>query len=210
MQEENAHAGNFSLSRTRSPSPTPPHIPQASLLPVHPQPACSGGTGAFGEPILPAPPGGEREEEHNATCFQCLHSQHDQIYSPQTFLDSTSNARAAPFPHPSDCSLRVANEMLKTDTWNTSNTCAFHHSLSVSFGTDHGGLFSLTSDVTHWEGPPSLFSHLLHALCNILEEKGNANSSTVLGGVLPKEYQIGSSCAGRHCLRLQYISFIFK
>lgn len=42
----------------------------------------------------------------------------------------------------------------------------------ISFGNDHSGLFSLTSDATHWEGPPSLFSHLLHALCNILKKKG--------------------------------------
>lgn len=91
-----------SLYPAHAAPPLPPHIPQASLLPLHLQPACSGGTGAFGEPILPAPPGGEREEEHNATCFQFLHSQHDQIYSPQTFLDSISNTRAAPFPDPTD------------------------------------------------------------------------------------------------------------
>lgn len=45
--------------------------------------------GAFGEPILPAPPGGEKQVKHNTTCLQLnilLWGELNQIYSPHAFL----------------------------------------------------------------------------------------------------------------------------
>lgn len=54
----------------------------------------------------------------------------------------------------------------------------------------HLALTTVVPDGTHWKGPPSLLCHLLHA------GEENDNTSAVLDGVLPKEYLIGSSCAG--------------
>lgn len=51
----------------------PQHVSQASLLLLDIKKSGVKAPGAFGDLILPAPPGGEKEVEHNKTCFKHLH-----------------------------------------------------------------------------------------------------------------------------------------